>query len=1216
MQGTIESTTPTGSSNLRQYNYQETITNSPFVRGLPWTTAGIADDTWRGWEDHNFEVPEYFQFGNLLSEIKDYTNTYLAPYGSTAQQFARWFCGYTTDNPMGTNKSKWVLPNNSFFALRVLDFLASHILNAPPSKRDHHARGSLDPIGTGKIKEVMDAMADWRTLMRNAGDILQKKGQQRTMNVLLETNGLDVSPRDRAVLQQVALYNNLIANFKKDGYDHILTNFRLTAFILGWFFQGKFQIPKTDAELLAHLSGHGFADQVANDKAELQQALKGTGLLRLQNPCKLFLFVSPLTLLVPSPLATWAFTDIFAWLGLEEKPADIEACEKLLRDEIISLALGIKTAEKALVDFMLNVSFALVALGNVVARFPDNVTTEIPNDDGRDQASTPSLPTLNVEEDDQTQHGHKPTPPLTTLNVGEDQIQRHHHNLSAADKATIRDNQNAAHDLGSALNDVFMNNDNFSDDDEASAKEDQEADGGSAKGDQTDTGSIPYALDNALVVNFGSDKPLSTDEDYWSGFSDFEGGMDGVDSLLDAGSNAVESSSSSFMDELTFDFGSPMPTFSHLNSLTPPIIPALPMLTVDPSLITLNNMCYQDLEAAKKILRSAADMTQPRLIDDVVQLGKRTREMPPVSYAGNPATFSRKRRRPAVKSTLESDQEDARSELQHDDTNIPVAKSTELWQLEVAKFQEKSKKAPLRATHHVVIFCYRPAKSDGMTQHWYRALCFETTQQKKQLKSAKQDDSDIALAIQATFIADPQNQASYPQSLPKHWSMEARNPEFIHGSSKYFITDCKAWSSYPALLQQIIFEYRHIVIKRKPSDRILQLDIDTMDLMGIPLDRVLKMQDMALRTAVEPLKCAVTTTMRKFLEAGSENGRVLNVTFPMHLTSFPDPEGFVHLNTSEAAFTHTQTLTGCQDFGSSPLLHATKWGMATCAGASTLVCHNRLATMTVVKCGGRMLYCADGPLDTIHSLDDWGPTESCTPRLSYEGIFLTAGDIFNEAKAEFSIKRPNTISYELTTESSLIWGRDFIAKATMLDHIWGHIHACLLEKTPTNSVHEDASLFFIQIQAYWFVNLKLVYEGKILGSYTRAHIPDIQTWPGFLRMLCLGNFILFLEALDYRTYVDLSQLPDTEKECRSVVHLAAALAFYKSGYSMKVKGWTQSAFRAKLLDTLQNYAKQVSDHSLISSYQTLLAQGEPPAAGNFLPVDWVGGAFSVELKRI
>jgi hypothetical protein len=52
-----------------------------------------------------------------------------------------------------------------------------------------------------------------------------------------------------------------------------------------------------------------------------------------------------------------------------------------------------------------------------------------------------------------------------------------------------------------------------------------------------------------------------------------------------------------------------------------------------------------------------------------------------------------------------------------------------------------------------------------------------------------------------------------------------------------------------------------------------------------------------MRTAKEPLDCIIHTTINKFLEeAESPSGRVLNaVCLPMHLTNFPDPEGFMYI---------------------------------------------------------------------------------------------------------------------------------------------------------------------------------------------------------------------------------------------------------------------------------------------------------------------------------
>jgi hypothetical protein len=136
--------------------------------------------------------------------------------------------------------------------------------------------------------------------------------------------------------------------------------------------------------------------------------------------------------------------------------------------------------------------------------------------------------------------------------------------------------------------------------------------------------------------------------------------------------------------------------------------------------------------------------------------------------------------------------------------------------------------------------------------------------------------------------------------------------------------------------------------------------------------------------------------------------------------------------------------------------------------------------------------------------------------------------------------RPGTTHYDLTAASSLVWGCTFHSLPIIIDSLWAHIHKIMSGRQA--ALNEDASVFFIQIQAYWFTNIKLLDEGKrntlglrthlnrrvgkSPGSHTRVHIPEVGTWKGLLRMVCLGNLINFLDALDQRTYWDLTSNPN------------------------------------------------------------------------------------------
>jgi hypothetical protein len=128
--------------------------------------------------------------------------------------------------------------------------------------------------------------------------------------------------------------------------------------VLRWYFQ------------IFH--SHGFDTQVSLDSAEVLQGLKK--IKDLQMPLKLALFISPIALLSPYPLANLSFVDVqlievllFAYKNANvlmnsqiyrrlgsTKPADIEHFENTIIDEILMSARGVKTVEKAFADFLAN----------------------------------------------------------------------------------------------------------------------------------------------------------------------------------------------------------------------------------------------------------------------------------------------------------------------------------------------------------------------------------------------------------------------------------------------------------------------------------------------------------------------------------------------------------------------------------------------------------------------------------------------------------------------------------------------------------------------------------------------------------------------------------------------------------------------------------------------------------------------------------------------
>ncbi|KAJ7717324.1 hypothetical protein B0H16DRAFT_1799326 [Mycena metata] len=348
---------------------------------------------------------------------------------------------------------------------------------------------------------------------------------------------------------------------------------------------------------------------------------------------------------------------------------------------------------------------------------------------------------------------------------------------------------------------------------------------------------------------------------------------------------------------------------------------------------------------------------------------------------------------------------------------------------------------------------------------------------------------------------------------PLYHDATARLPDYTPGCSSLYITDQQSWTLLlNATARQEILAHRHILIKGLTN--ILDLGIDSFDLMGIPRERALNMEDMALRTAQTP--GSITTTAEQFLsEAMSEDGLVLRTKpLPMHLaTAIEDPLGLLDLNMSDAALTNTQSLTGCQyggPNGPNPLLYM-KWATAACAGVSTPVYCERFATVMSVKAGKEMIYLSSEKMDQINALDNWRPGASLATDRQFEGVTVEAGDVI--------VIRPNSLCFGITREPSLKWVRNFHATATILDSIWAHIHTSLVDIPLPHPHYRDAPLLFIQIQAYWWTNIKLLLTGKTLGWYTSIHMPNIQSWSGLLRVLCVGNIILMLEAVDLPNYL-------------------------------------------------------------------------------------------------
>ncbi|KAJ7233259.1 hypothetical protein C8J57DRAFT_1532617 [Mycena rebaudengoi] len=612
---------------------------------------------------------------------------------------------------------------------------------------------------------------------------------------------------------------------------------------------------------------------------------------------------------------------------------------------------------------------------------------------------------------------------------------------------------------------------------------------------------------------------------------------------------------------------------------------------------------------------------------------------------------------------------------------IDLTGSDDVW---VKDLEIDTTAAANREKNGLSIVLYSADKSRAMRRHIFRS--FNTPSAHPLIEGmaefACENEYRIAREIQAAFLPDIDLPNS-PLPTPKYHLDTASCEEYTPGCSIIFTTTAAQWKSMSPALRRKIFSRRHILVSGLGELEELEhfkFGVNVFGSMGIPLDRCLEMHDLSKRTSVDPLKGLVKGDARQFLKAAQDpNGTVLNILdIRMDGLSWPDPPGFRDLNTNEVALAHTRSMSGCQWLGATPPEMHTKWGVITMADASTMVHSDRTATAALQLDGAKMWYLANegkdvpgadfkGRMDTMYAYQNWHPMTSCTIDHSFEGVLLEPQDAL--------FIRPNTPHYVLTVLNSVMRGLHFIPEADIFGSIWAHIHTALLDQGLTNVAHEDALVMFIQIQAFWVSNLKAIGKDEAPPSkYVLHHIPDVGTWTGLLQVVSLGNFINFLEALNYQSYLDLSpnsedaldkdqieaeklrrqfsaQMEyarrtfadfrcwfldnykvlstngghplDIEKDIflKSVLHLAVVLTFYKRvdhNVEPSARLWTPKAFEAKLVQALQSFDPSSQNVEIVKAYKELVSHNEPPGFGRFIP--WsTESAFLVEkltdLKR-
>ncbi|KAJ7036112.1 hypothetical protein C8F04DRAFT_488044 [Mycena alexandri] len=214
------------------------ISNSPLVRAIPWTTQGIQDESWMNWTAESLRIPTYFKYKEFIQKVK--AVTIFAIPGTQHGLFVRHFFGYrdAVSATAGNAKSE---VGEVFFALRLIDFIASE-LRGPIISSVPTTPWPLNVKLLGQNLAVVKLLKDWQEVITVAEAAWNSyKTENEEQHTKAEIAVLPGSPE---TLRSQALYHNYVTSFRRHPYEHVMCNFRLAAFVLGWYFAGEFDTSK------------------------------------------------------------------------------------------------------------------------------------------------------------------------------------------------------------------------------------------------------------------------------------------------------------------------------------------------------------------------------------------------------------------------------------------------------------------------------------------------------------------------------------------------------------------------------------------------------------------------------------------------------------------------------------------------------------------------------------------------------------------------------------------------------------------------------------------------------------------------------------------------------------------------------------------------------------------------------------------------------------
>ncbi|KDR65552.1 hypothetical protein GALMADRAFT_148591 [Galerina marginata CBS 339.88] len=158
------------------------------------------------------------------------------------------------------------------------------------------------------------------------------------------------------------------------------------------------------------------------------------------------------------------------------------------------------------------------------------------------------------------------------------------------------------------------------------------------------------------------------------------------------------------------------------------------------------------------------------------------------------------------------------------------------------------------------------------------------------------------------------------------------------------------------------------------------------------------------------------------------------------------------------------------------------------------------------------------------------------PDLDYwilEGIFLT-----NKTRL---VMGPDCPHWVYTPFHTICSGGHYIASATIQDTVIGLIHAFMLDNFISNTNHPPTRILLCRLASFYF-------EGLVKQRYNKheiahAHLLDLENFSSVIDLMSFCNLIIFINVLDFKTYMYNKYIEVNNIKELSQERLAAIEAF-------------------------------------------------------------------------